>query len=301
MDLQNQYSILTKEFGEGFLLGVLTSLFVGYLFFAEQKRQSEKQQRELIIYLWSILGQGNDLQDKIEDVNQNIEQLKRHAKIKDGLKFYEKEFYRIDKQLQKSFKEDKKGEYVDSVLTYKRLADARADVAINEHEFMILNQNGTITIENIKHAHSKLFPSGYALAGKLRQEMVAILGNYQSRARGVNPNISSYTLNVADPSEIDTQFNSLVSKWNDNIKYIIDYDKKGISDELANFHHAFLLIHPFLDGNGRISRVILNEQASFLIHKKIKFKFDRVRYYDALHKADQGMVSFVSELIFNQL
>lgn len=55
------------------------------------------------------------------------------------------------------------------------------------------------------------------------------------------------------------------------------------------FHHRFVWIHPFFDGNGRTARLITN----LLLMKEgfppaIILTQDRKKYYDALNKANQG-------------
>jgi Fic family protein len=55
------------------------------------------------------------------------------------------------------------------------------------------------------------------------------------------------------------------------------------------FHHRFVHIHPFFDGNGRTVRLVFN----LLLMKEgyppaIILKTDRKKYYDALNKANNG-------------
>lgn len=55
------------------------------------------------------------------------------------------------------------------------------------------------------------------------------------------------------------------------------------------FHHRFVWIHPFFDGNGRAVRLVMN----LLLMRKgyppaIILKNDRKKYYDALNKANGG-------------
>lgn len=55
------------------------------------------------------------------------------------------------------------------------------------------------------------------------------------------------------------------------------------------FHHRFVWIHPFFDGNGRTVRLVFNlllMKAGF--PPAIILKNDRKKYYDALNKANQG-------------
>jgi len=63
----------------------------------------------------------------------------------------------------------------------------------------------------------------------------------------------------------------------------------------ALIHHKFVNIHPFFDGNGRVSRLLMNV---ILLHEgyplSVVLKNDRKKYYDTLAKADEGdYTSFV--------
>ena len=57
----------------------------------------------------------------------------------------------------------------------------------------------------------------------------------------------------------------------------------------ALIHHKFVNIHPFFDGNGRVSRLLMNV---ILLHEgyplSVVLKNDRKKYYDTLAKADEG-------------
>jgi len=64
----------------------------------------------------------------------------------------------------------------------------------------------------------------------------------------------------------------------------------------AVFHHRFVSVHPFDDGNGRVARLLMN---LLLIKQGYPFtvvrNYDRRRYYDTLRKADAGdLVPFVN-------
>ncbi|MEO7262747.1 MAG: Fic family protein [Jatrophihabitantaceae bacterium] len=59
--------------------------------------------------------------------------------------------------------------------------------------------------------------------------------------------------------------------------------------ELARIHNAFEKIHPFIDGNGRTGRLVLNLILVRLgFPPAIIFKRDRDRYLSALDQADKG-------------
>ncbi|ARN79392.1 restriction endonuclease subunit S [Nonlabens spongiae] len=67
--------------------------------------------------------------------------------------------------------------------------------------------------------------------------------------------------------------------------------------QAAIFHHRFVYIHPFFDGNGRTVRLLFN----LLLMKEgyppgIILASDRKRYYKALKDADQGNLDKLLEL-----
>lgn len=64
-------------------------------------------------------------------------------------------------------------------------------------------------------------------------------------------------------------------KWYSN-------DKKDFITKLARFHIEFEAIHPFIDGNGRTGRLLVNLELMKLGYPPIDIKFiDRMAYYSA--------------------
>lgn len=96
---------------------------------------------------------------------------------------------------------------------------------------------------------------------------------------------------------------SKVSAWVDDVNAFGNTIAKGLAAAdrvmaLAALHASFERIHPFLDGNGRTGRLVLN-----LVLVKlgwppfIVFKQDRSKYLRALNAADHGDPGRLAELI----
>jgi hypothetical protein len=92
------------------------------------------------------------------------------------------------------------------------------------------------------------------------------------------------------PDHVQAEMETLVSIFN-------NAESKNIHPIICAtwFHHAFTTIHPFQDGNGRVARLL----ASLILIKHGLFPFTvlreeaKVRYIDALEKADAGEPQFL--------
>lgn len=74
----------------------------------------------------------------------------------------------------------------------------------------------------------------------------------------------------------------------------------------ALLHHKLVAIHPFFDGNGRTSRLVMNITLMFSgFPLAIILKADRKKYYTVLQKADSGdakpLVLFVAQAVERSL
>jgi Fic family protein len=81
----------------------------------------------------------------------------------------------------------------------------------------------------------------------------------------------------------------LMSDWVTDARALADADGATVIERLAELHARFEQIHPFLDGNGRAGRLILNLVFVRLGYPPaIIYKGDRSRYLAALRRADGG-------------
>ena len=94
------------------------------------------------------------------------------------------------------------------------------------------------------------------------------------------------------PKDIEAKLTDVLKQWTDEYQQLRSLDKGIIVNRIAKFHHEFLQIHPFTDGNGRLARFILAQQASELlgVTRKIILE-DKRPYMEALRQADSGDLS----------
>lgn len=151
-------------------------------------------------------------------------------------------------------------------------------------EYLIDNPEKEISVELILRLHKTLLTN-------IRDE---IAGRFRSGKEWVRVG----THIGANPEFVNGFMHELVEKYNSNTdEYFLD--------KIAYFHAEFENIHPFGDGNGRIGRLLTNEQLDMLDLPPIiipnKSKFDE--YYPALdeytktNKTDKLTELFASLLI----
>ncbi|HMJ02387.1 MAG TPA: Fic family protein [Conexibacter sp.] len=89
-----------------------------------------------------------------------------------------------------------------------------------------------------------------------------------------------------------------IDAWLADAQSLLKREAPRVPAELAWLHARFEQIHPFLDGNGRTGRLLLNLLLVRLGYPPaIILKADRLRYLDALQRADEGDCGLLGELL----
>lgn len=100
----------------------------------------------------------------------------------------------------------------------------------------------------------------------------------------------------AEPFEVPAKIQELMDWYND--------EKTGLHPVTlsAIFHHKFVLIHPFDDGNGRLSRLLMNYMLLRYGFPPIVIKsVDKSKYLNALRLADAGNFEAFIDFIADQV
>lgn len=154
------------------------------------------------------------------------------------------------------------------------------------YELIDSKKQNTISERLIRELHHLVVKeSDSDIAGKYREGNVIITGTDHTPPEGFN---------------VPHEMQNLI-KWINSNK-----NKLHAVELAAIIHHKLVYIHPFWDGNGRISRIIMNifiMQAGFPM--AIILKNDRKRYYRVLSEADKGNYSpfceFVAQSVIRSL
>jgi len=107
------------------------------------------------------------------------------------------------------------------------------------------------------------------------------VGTYKEQPNHVQLK-SGEIFRYAEPNEVPAKMEEL-------IKWYREQKNENVLETAAFFHYKFVIIHPFDDGNGRISRLLMNYHLLKNGYPPIIIKSqDKSNYLYALNQADAG-------------
>nr|WP_281245065.1 Fic family protein [Actinokineospora terrae] len=146
-----------------------------------------------------------------------------------------------------------------------------------------------ITLQEVRHIHHLCMTPVWTVAPHPHATDREGPGNFREHE------IATFPGGMKPPTwpDIDALMRTWVTKVDD-----LRTPPTPLPEALAEAHNEFERIHPFLDGNGRTGRLVLNLLLGRLGYPPaIIFKRDRERYLLAMRKADQGEFGPLGELI----
>ncbi len=150
----------------------------------------------------------------------------------------------------------------------------------------IVSSKKTLTEFVIKSLHSLVLMNRPEDKGVYRRIPVRIMGAYTEPVQ---------------PYMIEPKISELLTE-NEKRKSTMN-----IFERIARFHLEFENIHPFIDGNGRTGRLLLNFELMQYGYPPINVKFtDRKRYYDAFDSYSRNqdakpMINLIAEYVTERL
>ncbi|MEQ1779701.1 MAG: Fic family protein [Nitrosomonas sp.] len=172
-----------------------------------------------------------------------------------------------------------------------------------------LDSNGRLSAESILENHRVLFQGERIEGGKFREQDVYITCFRVSddlrgtalvkEAWGVFDD--NKTTNLMPHEKVQLTLRDIINDWNQKVSKVKHYGDKEKIEFISRFHTYFEMIHPFLDGNGRIGRMLLEEQLCYLFEKIVSFRPNLKDYYDSVKLAAKGNEQDLRNLINSEI
>lgn len=228
-----------------------------------------------------------ELQKDEEQYKRFMDQLKRKQAIDTGII---ERMYDLKKGITETF--IKEG-FVDSYLQH-----GDTDIAPNllmqylgdnfeaiDFIFDFVKNNRELSIGYIKELHSLItrHQDSTEAVDQFGNHIRVTLIKGQFKNIPNNPMRDGVVYSYCPPEQVESEMDNLIRIFNCDLKDV------HILVKAAFLHHAFVQIHPFQDGNGRIARLL----ASFVLIKEGLFPLtidrdERIKYIDALENADKN-------------
>lgn len=173
------------------------------------------------------------------------------------------------------------------------------DVAYRLVEDWAKDEERPLSESNIKQLNQIILVRAFYKEAELpsgeKTRRIINIGNYKEFPNSVRL-ANGEMFHYASPAETPIKMGELIEWYRAN-------DGKLQPIELATiFHHKFVLIHPFDDGNGRVARLVMNYVLLRNNLPPIVIKSaDKSNYLKALNRADTGDMQFLINYMADQL
>lgn len=163
--------------------------------------------------------------------------------------------------------------------------------SLREH-FEVINHGQAI--EYIEHLAERDTP---LTASDIRQIHQLVVTKIDDENAGKYREVA---VRIAGARYVPPESWEVVSRMNDFVKWLLSGDSRAMHpiERATRAHHEFVAIHPFVDGNGRTGRLLLN----LLLLKDgyppaVIEKATRKQYYRVMAEADRGSLKGLTNLI----
>lgn len=260
----------------GLFIVLVISWLISIIVYIAQKRINETKQRENFLILYYEFKKSDKKRILAEDITKAQKELAAECK-----------------QLQRNITKCLLGNDLDKaiVLAEKYSEIVNAFAKKKENTLSSDLQTDNLTVKKLLKLHCELFPENYELAGKIRKVRVCIEGEKSKEPRLLPP--------PAD--KVPHLLKNILLWWSEKSKQLQNSSKEEKIDAIGQFHHQFLVIHPFMDGNGRVAKLLLGLQFKEQFQKNIKVQFLQKDYYKALSIADKKDRTQLNKLLVNLL
>jgi fido (protein-threonine AMPylation protein) len=151
------------------------------------------------------------------------------------------------------------------------------------------------------HLSSAISPELIKLVHRLLLSDTQIAGRFRATQVWFHDSTGTARELVEPPpwDQVPILVKDLVNKWNETYPSVNAGSEENKCFAIAEFFHDLLLIHPFVDGNGRTARQILSMQCRDLFELEEDVILDKgVSYYESLQAANGGDFDFLAEMVF---
>jgi hypothetical protein len=150
--------------------------------------------------------------------------------------------------------------------------------------------DGLLTLQEVRSVHFQAMTPVWDVAPHPHASPEESPGNWRRHE------IAPFPDGMTPPPS--TEIDPLIADWVHDVNQLLSPSGTPLPERLAQVHNAFERIHPFLDGNGRTGRLLLNLILVRMGYPPaIVFKNERSRYLDAMRKADAGDFGRLGELL----